>query len=333
MKIRVVSQQWFKENTWNLGPLPVYQCPDSVFWKENNFISIRHSSETDPNCAIPVDGENILKLRFDDVTEAAKKTEIDGENAAEKPMSLLSIHRVYCDRILSGEKRYEFRKRCPEWMRPGCEMALFSSDSPETLLALFEVGEILSGSPEEIWQRTCARGIDYDAFMRYYENQTSAFAFAIRNVRRIADGKTVAALPGVDGVPHSFTRLSEKQAKTVRECARSVNYGDRGNDQKKDDDDSAADTADKLVFFDADIAGEIVRFIRKIDTSRLLFVNCGAGISRSGAVGEVLNDYFNKYLEFNALDDEYFRRLNRQIQGNPLVRRVLRETLFGKGFM
>ena len=58
-----------------------------------------------------------------------------------------------------------------------------------------------------------------------------------------------------------------------------------------------------------------------------------AGISRSGAVGEVLNDYFNKYLEFNALDDEYFRRLNRQIQGNPLVRRVLRETLFGKGFM
>ena len=73
-----------------------------------------------------------------------------------------------------------------------------------------------------------------------------------------------------------------------------------------------------------------MRFIRKIDTGRLLFVN---GISRSGTVGEVLNDYFNKYLEFNALDDEYFRRLNRQIQGNPLVRRVLRETLFGKGFM
>ena len=162
MKIRVVSQQWFKENTWNLGPLPVYQCPDSVFWKENNFISIRHSSETNPNCAIPVNGENILKLRFDDA---------------------------------------------------------------------------------------------------------------------------------VDDPDHT------------------------------------------LVLFNAEIAGEIVRFIQKIDTSRLLFVNCGAGISRSGAVGEVLNDYFNKYLEFNAMDDEYFRRLNRQIQGNPLVRRVLREALFGRGLM
>jgi len=186
MKIRVVSQQWFKENTWNLGPLPVYRCPDSVFWKENNFISIRHSAETDPNCAIPVNGGNILKLQFDDAVEDADHTRV------------------------------------------------------------------------------------------------------------IFDGRTV-----------------EKNSRGY--------YGV--------DDDHA------LVLFDADIAGEIVRFIRKIDTSRLLFVNCGAGISRSGAVGEVLNDYFNKYLEFNALDDEYFRRLNRQIQGNPLVRRVLRETLFGNGFV
>ena len=162
MKIRVVSQQWFKGNTWNFGPLPVYQCPDSVFWKENNFISIRHSAETDPNCAIPVDSPNILKLRFDDAVE---------------------------------------------------------------------------------------------------------------------------------------------------------------------------DPDHSLVLFDAEIAGKIVNFVRKIDTSRLLFVNCGAGISRSGAVGEVLNDYFNKYLERNELDDEYFRRLNRQIQGNPLVRRILREAFFGNDCM
>ena len=162
MKIRVVSQLWFRENTWGLGPLPVYRCPDSEFWKENNFISIRHSAETNPNCAVPADGGNILKLRFDDAVEDPEHT---------------------------------------------------------------------------------------------------------------------------------------------------------------------------LVLFDSEIAGRIVRFIRQIDTSRLLFVNCEAGISRSGAVGEVLNDYFNKYLERNELDDEYFRRLNPQIQGNSLVRRILREALFGNDRM
>ena len=161
MKIRVVSQMWFREHTWGLGPRPVYECPDSEFWRENNFISIRHSTAADPRCAIPVEGENILKLCFDDAVEDPDRT---------------------------------------------------------------------------------------------------------------------------------------------------------------------------LVLFDAGIADEIVRFIRKIDPSRLLFVNCGAGISRSGAVGEVLNDYFNKFLERNELDDEYFRRTNPQIQGNPLVRRILREALFGRDF-
>ena len=159
MKIRVVSQQWFREITWGPDPVPVYQRPDSAFWRDNNFISIRHSAETDPCCAIPTAGGNILKLRFDD--------------AVEDP----------------------------------------------------------------------------------------------------------------DGT---------------------------------------------LVLFDAELAGKIVEFIRRIDTSRTLFVNCGAGISRSGAVGEVLNDYFNRYPGSNAADDEYFRRMNRHIQGNPLVRRILREALFGR---
>lgn len=161
MKIRVVSQIWFKEHGWGDTIAPVYEHPESEFWRENNFISIRHSTEPNANCAIPVDGPNILKLQFDDAIEDPDHT---------------------------------------------------------------------------------------------------------------------------------------------------------------------------LVLFDEQFAGKIVDFIRNIDTERLLFINCWAGISRSGAVGEVLNDYFNNYLEHNELDNEYFRRLNRQVQGNSLVRRVLREALFGSGY-
>ena len=159
-KIRVVSQIWFKEHGWGDTPAPLYEHPESAFWQENNFISIRHAAEPDANCAIPLDGPNILKLQFDDAVE---------------------------------------------------------------------------------------------------------------------------------------------------------------------------DPDHNLMLFDERIAGKIVDFIRSIDTERLLFVNCGAGISRSGAIGEVLNDYFNKHLEHNELDNEYFRRLNREIQGNSLVRRILRDALFGSG--
>lgn len=76
---------------------------------------------------------------------------------------------------------------------------------------------------------------------------------------------------------------------------------------------------------------KINSFIR-IDPAHGLFINCAAGISRSGAVGEVLNDYFNRYSENNEADREYFRNHNRQICGNPLVRRILRNVLFGPTF-
>ena len=77
------------------------------------------------------------------------------------------------------------------------------------------------------------------------------------------------------------------------------------------------------------MAERIASFVKTFDSRKLLFVNCSAGVSRSGAVGEVLDEYFNVYLEKNPLDHEYFLRLNPQIQGNSLVRRLLRRALIG----
>lgn len=159
MKIRVVGQAWFREHSRFGDPVSFYEQPNSDFWQENNFITIRNSFQTDADCAVPVNGEHILKLCFDDAT-----TDPDGT----------------------------------------------------------------------------------------------------------------------------------------------------------------------LILFDESIARRIAEFIKRIDTGRTLYINCAAGISRSGAVGEVLNDYFNRYREINEQDFVYFRTYNRQICGNPLVRRILREVLWEK---
>ena len=158
MKIRVVPQNFYREYKWHISDLPVYNDVASPFWYEHNFITIRHSFEKNPLCAIPVEGPNILRLQFDDATE----------------------------------------------------------------------------NPN----------------------------------------------------------------------------GD-------------------LILFDYAMAEKIKDFIQTIDTEKELFVNCAAGISRSGAVGDVLNDYFNRYRSFNALDDYYFRQFNRQICPNSLVKRLLQNALFG----
>ena len=79
------------------------------------------------------------------------------------------------------------------------------------------------------------------------------------------------------------------------------------------------------ILFNEDMAHAIMRFVD--DRQVPLLVHCTAGISRSGAVGEVLNWYFNRYLEFNTADDEDFEQNNRQIQPNTLVRRIMLKVL------
>ena len=79
------------------------------------------------------------------------------------------------------------------------------------------------------------------------------------------------------------------------------------------------------VLFNEQMAIAIIRFVD--DGKVPLLVHCTAGISRSGAVGEVLNWYFNRYLESNTADDEDFTQNNRQIQPNTIVRRIMLKVL------
>ena len=69
-------------------------------------------------------------------------------------------------------------------------------------------------------------------------------------------------------------------------------------------------------------AREIVNFVR-LEDNRPIIVHCTAGISRSGAVGEVLNWYFNRYLEDNPPVYRLNEIMNRDIVPNSHVRRLL----------
>ena len=81
----------------------------------------------------------------------------------------------------------------------------------------------------------------------------------------------------------------------------------------------------RLVMFSPEMAGQIRRFVD--DGGMSLLVHCAAGISRSGAVGEVLNWYFNRYLTDSKTDYDDFIQNNRQILPNPIVRRIMMKVL------
>ena len=81
----------------------------------------------------------------------------------------------------------------------------------------------------------------------------------------------------------------------------------------------------EAVMFTSEMAERIMRFVD--DGGMPLLIHCAAGISRSGAVGEALNWYFNRYLTDNRTDYDDFVQNNRQILPNPIVRRIMMKVL------
>ena len=66
------------------------------------------------------------------------------------------------------------------------------------------------------------------------------------------------------------------------------------------------------------------------DDSLPVIVHCTAGIARSGAVGDVLDLFYNCWMTQNDEDHRYFLRENPQVMPNSEVRRLLKRELYAR---
>lgn len=76
---------------------------------------------------------------------------------------------------------------------------------------------------------------------------------------------------------------------------------------------------------------KIFNFVQEMDKSKGLFVHCTAGISRSGAVGYVLNEYFNRFLQQDKNENEDYDRFT-QYYKNKIIPNSLVKTKLMKKF-
>lgn len=74
---------------------------------------------------------------------------------------------------------------------------------------------------------------------------------------------------------------------------------------------------DNEILFTEEHARQIINFCEKNKDKEIIYTHCEAGISRSGAVGEFVNEYYST--------DHYttFKNNNPQICPNPWVRKTL----------
>ena len=119
---------------------------------------------------------------------------------------LLSIKPDFVKRIFAGEKRYEFRKRA--FMRRVNNVVVYSCSPVSRVVGEFSVGNVLEGSPNEIW-RQCRRfaGITKKEFNAYFAGKSTAYAIEIHSLTRYPEelilSETYHCRP-----PQSFMYLS-----------------------------------------------------------------------------------------------------------------------------
>lgn len=92
---------------------------------------------------------------------------------------LLSIKPEFVEKIISGEKKFEFRKTLPK--REGVTTVVVYSTMPVgKVVGEFKVKDMLSYTPESLWEKTKDfSGITKHFFDEYFATKSLAHAFEI----------------------------------------------------------------------------------------------------------------------------------------------------------
>lgn len=97
---------------------------------------------------------------------------------------LLSIKPEFAFKIFEGKKKFEFRKVI--FKKPNIKTVVVYASSPiQQVIGEFEIDDILSSNPDEIWEQTKQfSGISEDFFYEYFADREIAHAIKIKNIKR-----------------------------------------------------------------------------------------------------------------------------------------------------
>ena len=131
-------------------------------------------------------------------------------------VALISIHPRYADKIISGEKKLEFRR---SWaVQPVDVLVIYATYPVQRIVALAGVEKVILGSPNKLWSlsKDLGGGISRRDFFAYLDGKTTAVAIELGAVRPVVDGLDPTRLFGQDfRAPQSFRYLKQAEHKKL----------------------------------------------------------------------------------------------------------------------
>lgn len=121
---------------------------------------------------------------------------------------LLSIKPLYVNQILCGEKRVEYRKQAPSRIDVS-HVLIYASRPVCRVIGEFKIADILSDTPDKLWEKTShVGGINQADYFAYFANHPVAYAYQIENVKTFDSPRTLLDY-GLKHAPQNFVYVED----------------------------------------------------------------------------------------------------------------------------
>lgn len=125
--------------------------------------------------------------------------------------ALISIHPGYVQKIVSGEKRLEFRRG---WAAIPVDLLVVYATAPvQQIVALVEVGQTIRASKTKLWElaRDHGGGISRRKLFAYLEGKQEGIALELLRRLKFSKGVDPRSLFGQEFVPPQSFRYLKKE--------------------------------------------------------------------------------------------------------------------------
>lgn len=119
---------------------------------------------------------------------------------------LMSINPIYADKILSGVKKYEYRKVKAKKDKVN-KIVIYATYPIMKVVGEVEVKDILEETPEKLWNVTKEySGVTKQFYDNYFNKSSKAIAYKLGKIEKYDEPKKLEDV-GVKCVPQSFLYL------------------------------------------------------------------------------------------------------------------------------
>jgi type I restriction enzyme S subunit len=125
---------------------------------------------------------------------------------------LLSIKPKYVEKIVNGEKQYEFRKRI--FRNKNVKKAFIYSTAPtKKIIGEFDIGNIIEDNPIRLWTELQeVSGISEKEFFDYFRDINKGFAIGIEKLNIFDEPIEPNELIGGFSPPQSFCYVNSRSS-------------------------------------------------------------------------------------------------------------------------